>query len=253
MNERVKLGELDVSQIGRELDSCSSLAQLKNYLENFAVNVGFKWYSLQDFAASTTEDLQTRRLTNYPSSFWEEYDRCGYSRYDPILKAIERTCRVLCWRDIPKIISLTKKQARVMWEAERAGIKEGVSASVRVPGHHHGLMTLISDQRVEFADHQRAWLSFVAPIAYEVAARFHTAPRSHQLQLEIDISPRQMECLVLVARGKSDWEAGQILGLSDQTVHRHVEAVRQKLGVRRRTQLVVKALHCGLISYRDVL
>ena len=253
MNERVDIGSFDISQFGKTIDNCTDLAQLQIHLENFAVDVGFKWYSLQDFATVTSDYLQTRRLTNYPNSFWEEYDRCGYIRYDPILKAIDHTCRVLCWRDIPNIISLSKKQARVLWEAERAGIKEGVSASVRVPGHHHGLMTLISDQRVEFADHQRAWLSFIAPIAYEVAARFHATPPSHQLQIEIDLSPRQMECLVLVARGKSDWEAGQILGLSEQTVHRHVEAVRQKLGVRRRTQMVVKALHCGLISYRDVL
>jgi len=253
MNAGSLRGELDLSRFARNLDSCTSLSQLDDCLAQYATRSGFRWYTLQDIALLSDESLRAIRLTNYPNAFWEQYDRCGYIRFDPILKALEHTGRVLWWRDIPNIISLTKKQARVLCEADRAGIKEGVSAPVRLPGHHHGLMTLISDQRVEFADQERAWLSFIAPIAYEVAARFHTGHPSHQRQLEIDLSPRQMECLVLVARGKSDWEAGQILGLSEQTVHRHVEAIRQKLGVRRRTQLVVKALHCGLISYRDVL
>lgn len=143
----------------------------------------------------------------------------------------------------------------MLGEANRIGIKEGVSVSIRIPGRYDGLMTLTSDRQVEVPDNKRAWLSFIAPIAYEIALRFHPTHPACQCQChsEVELSPRQMECFIWVARGKSDWETAKILGLSEQTVHRHVESARQKLGVRRRAQMVAKALHSGLLRYRDVL
>jgi DNA-binding CsgD family transcriptional regulator len=45
------------------------------------------------------------------------------------------------------------------------------------------------------------------------------------------LCPRQVECIALVAQGKSDWEIGQILGLSRDTVHEYVESARRRYGV----------------------
>lgn len=243
----------DISAFVRAIEECCTLEAFDHHLAGLAIRLGFNWYTLQDIALLSDESLRAIRLTNYPEKFWERYDHSGYLQHDPILKALDRTGRVLCWREIPGIVSLTKKQTNVLLEATRAGIVDGVSVAVRVPGLHHGLLTIISNETVDITDNQKAVLSYVAPIAYETAARLHARRPLYETSADVDPSPRQLECLVLVARGKSDWEAAQILGLSEQTVHRHVEILRNKLGVRRRTQLVVKALHCGLISYRDVL
>lgn len=67
------------------------------------------------------------------------------------------------------------------------------------------------------------------------------------------LSPRQIECVALVAQGKSDWEIGQILGLSRDTVHEYVEAARQRYGVRRRTQLVLWAVRDGHLNIDALL
>ncbi|MFQ6550548.1 helix-turn-helix transcriptional regulator [Aestuariibius sp. 2305UL40-4] len=245
--------EFNLQSFTVSLEMCNSLELLDAYLKEFAERCGFRWYTLQDVAIPSDAPSQLLRLTNYPEMLWDEYDQNGFARFDPIIKALEYTGRVLVWRDIRDIIDLSKRQTRVLDEAEQAGIQEGVSVSVRLPGQYNGLMTLISDQSVDFPADRRAWMSFIAPIAYEVAARLHTGHSPQQALLDNNLSPRQMECLILVAKGKSDWEAAQILGLSEQTVHRHVEAIRQKLGGRRRAQLVVQALHRGIISYRDVL
>lgn len=56
------------------------------------------------------------------------------------------------------------------------------------------------------------------------------------------LTSRQRDCLVLVARGKSDREIGAELGISDQTVHKHIEAAKKRFDVQTRIQLVVRAL-----------
>ena len=47
--------------------------------------------------------------------------------------------------------------------------------------------------------------------------------------------------------GKTAWELGNILGISEQTAARHVNNATQKLGCVNKIQAVVKALRMGVI------
>lgn len=62
------------------------------------------------------------------------------------------------------------------------------------------------------------------------------------------LSPRERECLQWVAAGKTDWEIGQILSLSEKTVNVYVERAKSKFGVTTRAQALVQAMRRGLIA-----
>ncbi len=62
------------------------------------------------------------------------------------------------------------------------------------------------------------------------------------------VSGRESQVLRLVAAGKSDWEIGQILKISEKTVNFHVENAKRKLGGATRIQAVVAAMREGLIE-----
>jgi len=53
------------------------------------------------------------------------------------------------------------------------------------------------------------------------------------------ITDRQREVIVLIAAGYSNDEVSERLGISPRTVKAHCDALRQKLGVRRRRQLPI--------------
>jgi TolB-like protein len=55
-------------------------------------------------------------------------------------------------------------------------------------------------------------------------------------QLDVVLSPRQLEVLQLVARGLTNPEIGQVLGISSETVRTHVAAVLTRLEVSNRTE-----------------
>ena len=59
---------------------------------------------------------------------------------------------------------------------------------------------------------------------------------------------RETEILKWIADGKSDWQIGQILNISDKTVNFHVENMKRKCGVATRIQVVVQAVHQGKIA-----
>ena len=67
------------------------------------------------------------------------------------------------------------------------------------------------------------------------------------------LTRRQYDCVVQAARGKSDWDAGHVLGISHQTVHKHLEEAKRRYGVATRAQLIVRALFSGHLTFGDVL
>jgi DNA-binding CsgD family transcriptional regulator len=62
------------------------------------------------------------------------------------------------------------------------------------------------------------------------------------------LTARQRECLQWVRAGKSSWEIGEILGISERTVNFHIEDACRRLNVHTRQQAVIEAVIRGLIA-----
>ena len=52
-----------------------------------------------------------------------------------------------------------------------------------------------------------------------------------------DLTERQLQIVALIARGCSNDEVGERLGISPRTAKAHCDVLRQKLGVPRRRQI----------------
>lgn len=65
------------------------------------------------------------------------------------------------------------------------------------------------------------------------------------------LSTREMEILQCIARGQSNKEIAQALGISRQTVKNHMTSILRKLAVNDRTQAAVYALRRGWIRLQD--
>ena len=63
-----------------------------------------------------------------------------------------------------------------------------------------------------------------------------------RLKAQFGLTTREAEVLVWVARGKSNRDIGEILGLSPRTVNKHLEQVFSKLGVENRASAAAAAL-----------
>jgi DNA-binding NarL/FixJ family response regulator len=62
-----------------------------------------------------------------------------------------------------------------------------------------------------------------------------------------ELTDRELEVLVLVARGRSNVEIAEQLVISPLTAKTHVSRILMKLGARDRTQLVIAAYEAGVV------
>jgi DNA-binding NarL/FixJ family response regulator len=65
------------------------------------------------------------------------------------------------------------------------------------------------------------------------------------------LTEREVEVLVLVARGLSNTEIGERLHVTPATVKTHVSRLLMKLDARDRAQLIIIAYESGLVTARQ--
>lgn len=66
-------------------------------------------------------------------------------------------------------------------------------------------------------------------------------------------APRELQCLMAVAAGRTSKEAARELGVAPDTIDKRLLALTTKLGVTRRAAMVAEAFKRGLISPAAVL
>lgn len=71
------------------------------------------------------------------------------------------------------------------------------------------------------------------------------------LRRQFGLTQRESEVLLWIARGKSNRDIGEILGLSPRTVNKHLEQVYSKLGVENRASAAIRATHILQSSLED--
>ena len=65
---------------------------------------------------------------------------------------------------------------------------------------------------------------------------------------ELQITPRELEILGLIADGLSNKEIAERVFVSENTVKNHVRAILEKLPAKSRIDAVVKGVHQGLVQ-----
>jgi DNA-binding NarL/FixJ family response regulator len=91
----------------------------------------------------------------------------------------------------------------------------------------------------------RARLALSAPADAEVAGPILEEPAREN---PFGLTPRELEVLMLVARGATNREIGGELFMAEKTASVHVSRILAKLDVRSRTQAAAVAHRMGLVG-----
>lgn len=235
------------------------LDELQRLMEDVTSEMGFDHFALVHHVdlrplGTPVEPIVTRdfiSLSNYPQAWMEQYVSDGIVSDDPVLLASQRTNVGFAWERIGELITLTPAHRALRERTRRAGIADGFTVPANVPGELAGSCNFAVGPGRAAPSESFAMAQLVGSFAF-AAARDLVARLRERPDAPVKLTQRQLDCLVLVARGKSDWEIARILGLSEATVTTYIKRARELYDVPTRMQVVLRAVYEGAIPFSEI-
>ena len=184
--------------------------------------------------------------TTYSKEWVSHYFAQDYAKIDP---ALHRTLTGILPVDWSTIDRRPKPIRKFFGEAVEFGVgRRGLSIPIRGLNREIAVFSLSANLS------DREWSSYSRHYMRDFQIISHFIHNRMVESLGLDPSPnapiltRELECLRWTAIGKTKWEIGEILGISERTVKFHLDQARHKLNCVNVRHAVSKAIAIGIVT-----
>ena len=236
-------------QFAEAAASVTDIVQLRTLLSDVALELGFHHFALVDHTGFGTGN-SALRVHNYPEGWVEEWTASGFLHDDPVHLASRRSNIGFSWCELGTLVQLERRHRRILARSRRHGLSGGFTVPANVPGEPSASCSFAVRTGCEIPAARLDCAGTIGAHALRAARRLRPSPA---LPPRPRLSRREIQCLQLVAMGKTDWEIGRILGLSTETARQYVKRARAAYDAVSRTQLVVYGLRDAWISFEDAI
>jgi DNA-binding CsgD family transcriptional regulator len=220
--------------------------EFRDEVVRFAKDAGFETvaaYAVIDHVVGGSEFVG---VDNTPAGYVEAFESVSNWRSDPVVQHCKRHSVPLVWDQA----TYTQTGRGGQWEEQaRFGYKTGIALALHLPEGRHFMLGTDRDQPLP--RDQRELTRMVADLQLFAVHAMDAAMRllvPERLRPEApSLTPREVECLSRTMDGKTAWEVGNMLGISERTAVLHLQNAMRKLGCVNKHQAVLKALRLGLI------
>jgi LuxR family transcriptional regulator/LuxR family quorum-sensing system transcriptional regulator CciR len=183
----------------------------------------------------------------FPERWVCQYIESALYRIDPIPRLASVSPRPFQWSETAKLARLSEQGQSYMDQLAAAQLGDGLALQVYGPNMRNAYVGLgFGRPEVALGADRIFELQCAAQVAH---IRYCELTENRQSKPE-DLSPREMEVLQWIARGKSNSVIGEILGISRYTVDTITRRIFSKLDVNDRTTAAIRGIGSGLVYNR---
>lgn len=186
-------------------------------------------------------------LATLPDAWVDHYLARDYGDLDPTFHALVGRVLPFRWQEIGGRNDLSSGQRRVLDEARDFGVRHGATIPIHGPDGGLSALNVVGESEAGFEDAFRANFRDLVWVAVNTHEAFLSLAEDAGENNRVRLTDRERDCLLWTARGKTAWEVGQILTISEETVLFHLKNATRKLGVFSKHHAVVKAIVQGHI------
>jgi len=221
--------------------------EFRDEVVRFTQRLGFETVSAITVIDHTLGKSDFIAVDNTPNNYVEPYLDQKCSKMDPVIQHCKRQSVPIIWNQDTYVES----GLGGLWEQQASfGYCTGIAMALHLPEGKHFMFGVDREQALpdDPDELQRlvADLQLFAVHAQDSAMRLLLPPA--QQPERPALTPRELEVLRWTMEGKTAWEVGAVLGISERTVVFHANNAMQKLGSINKQQAVLKALRLGLIG-----
>jgi DNA-binding CsgD family transcriptional regulator len=180
---------------------------------------------------------------SFPVGWLDHYAQSQFHLIDPIITENFSRFGLQYWGDT---YQKAPPPRTFLSEAESAGLGKGFSYGLQSDSRTGGSLFSFSGPRLPPHPRTTVILERVLPHLHRVLGQLDAGEPSGILA--IPLSGRELEVLKWISVGKSSWDTGMILQISERTVNFHIKNLLLKLDAVNRPQAVAKALRLGLLQ-----
>lgn len=220
--------------------------ELRDELVGFAHGLGFDTVAATTVIEHFLGEPEFIVVDNTPDEYREVFDDLEQARTDPVMQHCKRHSVPIIWDEA----TYSAAGLRRKWERQADyGFRTGICLALHLPEGRHFVLGVDRADPLPRSPTELtrivADLQLFAVYAQEAAQRV-LLPAPTQKDMPT-LSPRELETLRWTMEGKTAWEVGSILGISERTAVLHLNNATHKLGCVNKHQAVLKALRLGLI------
>jgi DNA-binding CsgD family transcriptional regulator len=183
-------------------------------------------------------------FNTWPAEWLLQYQRNDYVRHDLVPAMARFSAQPFTWLEaLAGRVPTAKQREHYEW-AIGLGIADVLAVPIHYPGGDFGLCVTIANHPIEDT-FERDALQMASLFAHQRCREL--GGKSEASSAPTLLTPREVECLRWVMKGKSDTDIGEILGISHTTVHFHIERTKKKLGVKTRIQAAAVVVSLGYL------
>ncbi|WP_380784406.1 autoinducer binding domain-containing protein [Sphingomonas sp. R86520] len=241
-----------VSDFYDVVDLIDNSDQLSHLMTEFCGIAGIPFFALTHHTDFSLNPKDAVHLHNYPPVFARHYHQNGLMTRDPVHRASEFRGAGFAWSSLDTLLNLTTADANFLQEASNAGLGDGYTVPVHMPGEHTGSCSFAVATGIVFPRDRIPLVEALGRFAFEAARRLAGAP-SIRVGSGGYLTDREREIVILLGRDKSEKEIAWILGITQVTVNDHLKHARQRFGVHKSTALLICGIVNGFITRADFL
>jgi DNA-binding CsgD family transcriptional regulator len=220
--------------------------EFRGEIVSFARRLGFETVSCMVVIDHLLAEPEFIVIDNAPSGYKEQFASVTNARRDPVMQHCKRKSVPLVWNQDTYVET---GQGDKWEEQARFGYRNGIAMALHMPDGRHFVFGVDRDQPVtrDPVELTRivADLQLFAVHAQEAAWRILT-PALSEPGIPA-LTPRELESLRWTMDGKTAWEVGNMLGITERTAALHINNATHKLGCANKHQAVLKAIRLGMI------
>lgn len=242
----------DLYRITAKLSKTCSLDEIHQQCSEFCKLTGFDFFSYRATIPTTLTRPDIIEVSNYPEKWQLFYREIELIKIDPTLIHAETRHTPVLWDEIV-LKRCNEKNTRYFFrKAQQHGLNNGISFPLR---GNIGSTAVLNFASEEIAPLSQAMVDIILPFGslfatYVNDATLRIFDAEQLFTREKRLSPRERECLLWVAEGKTAWEISRILKIGERTVSHHLESIISKLGVKNRPQAVARGLTLRYVTHR---
>lgn len=179
---------------------------------------------------------------NLPEWWDKRYSAKNYLYIDPYAQMTLKRTGPFRWSECYE--NLTPAQESMIADSKTYGLNFGINFPMHNPKGGFGVVLFGSDSDFDVEFDDLIFLEILARYSYE---RICTISEDPAEIAQLTLSDRERDILTLVAQGKTNWEIGAILNLSEYSVRDYLKDVSKRLQTSNRTHSVTRAIQLGLI------